>query len=62
MTKIEVRRYLAEILPQLADLADTIDDAALSSIAFKLRLLAPLAEPSLDEPLQFPATVAGRSS
>ncbi len=40
MTETQVRQYLGEILPALADMADKTDAADLGEAAFALRMMA----------------------
>jgi len=40
MTETQVRQYLGEILPALADMADKVEAADLGEAAFALRMMA----------------------
>jgi len=40
MTETQVRQYLGEILPALADMADRVDASDLGEAAFALRMMA----------------------
>jgi len=40
MTETQVRQYLGEILPALADMADKVDAPDLGEAAFALRMMA----------------------
>jgi hypothetical protein len=46
MRELDVREYLSSVLPQLADLADTVGDEDLQMLAVQLRLAADSVKPS----------------
>ncbi len=55
MTESQVRQYLAEMLPALAEMADGVDAPDLGEAAFALRVMAHrVAQPPQEPPAPIP--------